>query len=846
MDSEDQKVDELLKARAALDEELRRYKATVTVMFTDVVGSTSYFERYGDTAGLAMLGRHAQAVTEGVMNHRGRVIKNIGDSVMAEFPDPLSAAEAGVEIQRHLLQLNASLPERERIQVRIGINSGPGFRRGNDLFGDVVNVAARITKHCSPAQILVSHSIFQALNRQSPLRFKSLGSQAFHGKEEKEEIFEMLWTDTQTYTALRQKVDEAVAQGYLTYSSKPLDTMVGAASPQTPPPVSVSAPGPTTPLPASLASRYAILGEAGRGGMGVVYKAHDLETGEVVALKVLKPEIASNPAVLERFKNEVRLARKITHRNVCRTYEFGRADAVAYISMEYVDGESLRAVLNRFGGLPPAKTFAVAREICAGLAEAHQQGVIHRDLKPENVMLDRNGHVKLMDFGIARSLEISSGTTGSIIGTPEYMAPEQAQGQAVDARTDVYALGLILYECLTGSPAFSGETPIAVALKQVREPPPRPSATTPTIPPATEQMILRCLEKDPARRFQSVAELDAALGQAMPAKTTAVPPGAVAAAAVQSATFPQPRSRIKVWLVAGVIPLVIQGGFLWAVWQAARLAHARLASPPVSSAMPLSIPTPSNAIPAPAALKVMTQKPTQNPLKAVTKPAAAPSAARSGQTAATQPAVATTNVSPVASPQPELRVSHSAVATAPSAQQNFIPNFQAPMAPPANARPQVIYLVAGRYSRPFGANLAMQRLWRLGVASVRIQPLRQPLKYMVFVGPFGDFQQAQGTAARLRKLGMAQVGIIRQNTGFGMPPSLLVSAGQYPGPYLARSAAQRLWRSGVRNIHIRPLGSRVTGYAVLVGPFHNPGQANAMQARLRNEGFPDIARFGKH
>jgi hypothetical protein len=246
--------------------------------------------------------------------------------------------------------------------------------------------------------------------------------------------------------------------------------------------------------------------------MGIVYRARDRETGEQVALKVLKPEIAADAGIVERFKNELRLARKITHKNVCRIHEFNRAaDGTAYISMEFVEGESLRRVLSRFGNLGVRGGTRIARQICAGLREAHVQGVVHRDLKPENVMVDREGNVKVMDFGIARSLETgTTGTTG-IMGTPAYMAPEQAEGKAVDPRADIYALGLMLYELFTGSTAFKGDTPMAVALKQIHETPPAPREVEPALPAHIEKAILKCLEKNPAKRFQSVDELEAAL-----------------------------------------------------------------------------------------------------------------------------------------------------------------------------------------------------------------------------------------------------------------------------------------------------------------------------------------------
>jgi serine/threonine protein kinase len=267
--------------------------------------------------------------------------------------------------------------------------------------------------------------------------------------------------------------------------------------------------GPAPDVAAILATRYEVLESLGEGGMGLVYRVRDRETNEILALKLLRPEIARDPAMMERFKDEIRLARRITHKNVSRIYDFNRVDDLVYITMEYVDGESLRAYLKRAGKLSPERVIDLARQIAAGLGEAHAQGVVHRDLKPENVILARDGLVKLMDFGIARAL--GGNTTTTVIGTPGYMAPEQSQGKSVDQRTDLYALGLILYECLTGRRAFAGATPVEVALKQIKERPVPPRQLLSATPPHLEAIVMRCLEKEPSRRFVSAAELQRAL-----------------------------------------------------------------------------------------------------------------------------------------------------------------------------------------------------------------------------------------------------------------------------------------------------------------------------------------------
>src|SRR5262245_55571944 len=219
-----------------------------------------------------------------------------------------------------------------------------------------------------------------------------------------------------------------------------------------------------TPLP----PRYEMLGELGRGGMGIVYKARDRETSEILAIKVLKPEIAANPQILERFKNELRLAHKITHRNVARLYDLhrvgdGRDGDSMYLTMEYVEGESLRSLIQREGKLDTTLAIELARQLVGGLTEAHRQSIVHRDLKPENIMIAPDGDLKVMDFGISRSYAENVTVTGSVVGTPAYMAPEQAEGRTLDHRTDVYAFGLILYEMFTGETAFKGDTAVTVA-----------------------------------------------------------------------------------------------------------------------------------------------------------------------------------------------------------------------------------------------------------------------------------------------------------------------------------------------------------------------------------------------
>ena len=270
---------------------------------------------------------------------------------------------------------------------------------------------------------------------------------------------------------------------------------------------------------AALSERYEQLHELGRGGMGIVYRARDRHTGDTVAVKVLRAEVMADPQAAERFTNELLLARRITHKNICRVYEINRFGSIAAISMEYVDGRSLRALLQQVGSVSVRHGVQLISQILDGLGEAHAQGVIHRDLKPENILIDHGGRVKVMDFGIARTIDAHQTGTTVLTGTPAYMSPEQAAGKPADARSDLYALGLMMYEMFCGRRAFSADHPIALLAKQAGEVPTRPRALDPDMPIRIERMILRLLEKKPERRFQSAAEVQRALTGEHPART---------------------------------------------------------------------------------------------------------------------------------------------------------------------------------------------------------------------------------------------------------------------------------------------------------------------------------------
>ena len=264
------------------------------------------------------------------------------------------------------------------------------------------------------------------------------------------------------------------------------------------------------------AERYQVIRVVGRGGMGTVYKAADRELSEDIAIKLLRPDVLSgDPTMAERFKSEIRLARRISHRNVVRTHDFGEWEGAAYVTMEYVEGITLRDLIDTRHRLTAQSTLGIARQLAAALEVAHAEGVIHRDIKPQNVLLDAAGVLKVMDFGIARLAERSSTITqtGMVVGTPAYMAPEQLLDEAVDARSDLYATGVVLYECLTGVLPFSAGSPIALIAKVLNSTPVPPRESVPDVPGPLSSLVMRLIARDPVERPQSATELGELLAQ---------------------------------------------------------------------------------------------------------------------------------------------------------------------------------------------------------------------------------------------------------------------------------------------------------------------------------------------
>src|SRR5215472_15229843 len=257
-----------------------------------------------------------------------------------------------------------------------------------------------------------------------------------------------------------------------------------------------------------LAGRYEVLQLLGRGGMGAVYKARDKELDRFVALKLIRPEFARNPEVLRRFKQELILARQVTHKNVIRIFDLGQSDGVKFITMEFVEGRDIRTLLSDKGKFPPNEAARIMLQICRALEAAHGEHVIHRDLKPQNIMLDGKGRVYVMDFGIARSVHVPGMTqTGALIGTPEYMSPEQARGENLDQRSDIFSLGVIFYEILTGKKPYPSDVPLATLWKRMQERVTPPVKLEPALPLPLNAIVVKALEIDPENRFASAREM---------------------------------------------------------------------------------------------------------------------------------------------------------------------------------------------------------------------------------------------------------------------------------------------------------------------------------------------------
>jgi len=407
--------------------------------------------------------------------------------------------------------------------------------------------------------------------------------------------------------------------------------------------------------------RYEIVSPLGRGGMGAVYRAHDRVLDETVALKVLRGDVASTPEMPKRFRSEIKLARRVAHPNVCRIYEYGEDGPRQYISMELVEGTNLKEILKRRGALPPEEACGLAAQVADGLEAIHRVGIVHRDLKTLNVMIDAHGAAKVMDFGIAKKVggEGTPASSGSyVVGSPEYMSPEQARGQPVDFRSDIYALGIIVFELFTGRVPFHGDTPVATLLMHLETPPPLEGPAASSIPLSARPVLRKALAKNPPERYASAREMADAL------RAAGAPPAARAAAAPLLSSSPR-RSRVGLMVIAlmaiGVLGLLYRGS-------------GRPLATPEEAVTPVS--APPTLPPEPAS------SPTLSPPSPTMPTRPVPGMPRGGGPAPTP--VATASPSPPPTPTPAASPSSAAVAGLATPMPSAFPSSLASPSPEAD------------------------------------------------------------------------------------------------------------------------------------------------------------------
>src|SRR5437867_688387 len=343
------------------------------------------------------------------------------------------------------------------------------------------------------------------------------------------------------------------------------------------PPSEVAAKGQLEPG-SVLGERYEILQLLGQGGMGAVYKARDIELERLVALKLIRPDLASHPEILRRFKQEVILARDVSHRNVVRIYDLGQASGVRFITMEYVEGRDLRALLHEKRKLTPEEAVPIFLQIAAALEAAHSAGIVHRDLKPQNILADKNGRVYVMDFGVARSLETPGMTqTGALMGTPEYMSPEQAKGLKVDARSDLFSMGIIFYEMLSGILPFKADTAMATMFKRMQERVVPLAQAVPGMPLFLSDIVSKCMEIDVEKRYQS--------SRAIAEDLEKWKSGTVRSAMNPVTRWLKYAPRQQKWLAGGVAACFLLAG----VYTLREKMPLRISAKPSSATQPISL-----------------------------------------------------------------------------------------------------------------------------------------------------------------------------------------------------------------------------------------------------------------
>jgi DNA-binding NarL/FixJ family response regulator/tRNA A-37 threonylcarbamoyl transferase component Bud32 len=439
---------------------------TVTFLFTDIEGSTSMWEKH-PTQMQAALARHDEILSTNIEANAGYVFKTVGDAYCAAFSTAREALLAALALHRALFA--EQWDEHTEVRVRTALHTGATEERDGDYFGPPVNRVARLLSAGHGGQILLSAVTYGLVRDilEPGVELRDLGEHRLKDLRYTERIFQLVSPD-------------------LPSDFPPLRTLDTRSD-----------------------ERYSLEKLVGSGGMAEVYLAHDRELDRDVAFKVLKGQYSEHEQFVERFKREARNAALLPHPNIVAIYDRGRTeDGAYYIVMEYVAGETLKERIVRDGVVPPAEAAAVALQVAQALGAAHERGVIHRDVKPQNILLSEWGEAKVTDFGLARAVSAVTLTQDSaILGTTHYLSPEQALGQSASPQSDLYSLGVVLYEMLTGELPHDAETPVGIAMKHISGELRPPREVNPDVPEGINAVTLRLLARDPKERYQSAAEL---------------------------------------------------------------------------------------------------------------------------------------------------------------------------------------------------------------------------------------------------------------------------------------------------------------------------------------------------
>ncbi|HJU87160.1 MAG TPA: protein kinase, partial [Gemmatimonadota bacterium] len=522
------------------------------ILVADVSGWSRHMERDEEATLRTFKRLRADVIDPAVARNRGRIVKSTGDGILSDFTSAVDSFRCALEIQAAMEKVS-SVEGDPALRLRIGVNLGDVIVDEDDIFGDGVNVASRLQTLADPGGICISHAVWEQIRGRVPARIEDRGEIQVRGierpirvyairspgedvpavevdRQETERLFEraqsmppeeraaFLAAACDADTDLRAELES------LLEDAKPaekffdrLGEAIGRAALRDPPSNWRLAPG-------RMVGRYTLLSPLGSGGMGIVYRAHDSRLDRDVALKFLPPHLNLSGDAEERLLEEARVAAALEHPNVCSVHEIGETeDGRVYLAMPCYEGESLTDRLTK-GPLPVDEAVGIATQIARGLSAAHTRGIVHRDVKPGNVLLGRDGVVKLLDFGLAKAIDATLTRPGIQPGTVAYMSPEQARGDPVDARTDLWSLGVVLYEMLTGARPFRGGNDHAV-LQAIRHDEPEPLRERRVeTPAALAAVVERLLRKDPVERYESAAELLADLAEpGGPGKRTSRP-----------------------------------------------------------------------------------------------------------------------------------------------------------------------------------------------------------------------------------------------------------------------------------------------------------------------------------